>query len=153
MLKLLVGLVGANAIANNIGDKVVECLKIYEDSKSQNTRIQNETALEITQIQAAKTVAVEKTKAMVQFAKTGVYRNLISNQKPYDDYGYDIDYDRDRDYDYDYDFDYSNGYPRICTKQALSETSSSYSKGYYCKRCGKSQDADAIFCKWCGTRL
>ncbi len=125
---LIIGLIGANIIAKNIGEKAKEYAQIKADAEIEKARINAYANRDLAEIYSDTELGKEKMKFLRDIAttsmRTGMFGSLMGEKNEY-----------------------------AIADNYMLETKKGKKRGYFCSECGQQQDADAVFCKYCGSRI
>ena len=128
---LIIGLIGANIIAKNVGSKIVESVQAYSEGAVRSERARSDANIEIARIQSEMLQNVERMRMASDITttgmKTGFFTSAMGNR--------------------------NESYIDNCSDHESPRRLPQYAKVMYCSECGGKQEEDAVFCKYCGHRL
>ncbi len=125
---LIIGLIGANIIAKNIGEKAKEYAQIKADAEIEKAKINAYSNRDVAEIYSDTILGTEKMRFLRDIATTSMRTGMFGA----------LSEDRDK-------------YAK--SERGKIEPKKGNKKRYFCSECGEQQDYDAVFCKYCGSRI
>ena len=164
---LIIGLIGANIIAKNIGNKCIEYAETKAEAQRESERIRADAELEAERIRAKARLEAEQIKAnsrarsdiiwagtdlrkkemecntILETERIRAQKEIANTSMKTGFFSLLLGNGNNRENDLDSSYLKSNPIPQIEVQR----------KANYCGQCGEKQDDDSVFCKYCGCKL